>query len=388
MSAEQSKTDNSLTVTTVVASGTAGGGERYLVVLGSRMQHLGHRLRLVGHVPGWYEAGLPGLRVDVGPKWSTRRVGSTVMRMGTERSRLVAAAAAISGDVATDVFHAQYKREQLLCSGLLADSAPVVWTEHGMLPAVPGAGAVLTWYRRAAIRSVHSIICVSTAVRDDVHRLLGGKGPILHVVENGVDCSRFTPATPDQKVRARHRFGVPEQQLTMVVACRLDRTKRVDLALATASELPNAVVLVAGTGSEIGRLQSIAPPNVRFVGFQEDPLDVYRAADVHLFTSSGAGEGLPLSLLESAACGVPSVIAVDAGLPWDVIEGAGAAAPATSRDFARAVDLVCTQARATSVRTWAELHDLPAWTNRHVDVFRDARRHGSGGSTAGSRSAQ
>lgn len=47
------------------------------------------------------------------------------------------------------------------------------------------------------------------------------------------------------------------------------------------------------------------PEIVTFAGYREDMLDIYQIADIFLFPSYQ--EGLPMSLLEAMACGLPVV---------------------------------------------------------------------------------
>ena len=61
---------------------------------------------------------------------------------------------------------------------------------------------------------------------------------------------------------------------------------------------------------------STAPANVRFLGWRGDVETVYAASDLVVLTSDN--EGMPVSLIEAALCGVPAV-ATDVGSVREVV---------------------------------------------------------------------
>src|SRR4051794_26885115 len=146
-----------------------GGAERYLNLLYPRLRERGHQGHLVGSVPGWTEVtGLPSTAVAFSPKWGGRATARRLPHLPRERR---AVAAAIR-DLRADLFHAQFKREQVGLTDLLARQAPVIWTEHGRFPTGTGARALAAGYRQAA-RKVGAIICVSRAVADELRGIVG-----------------------------------------------------------------------------------------------------------------------------------------------------------------------------------------------------------------------
>jgi len=170
---------------------------------------------------------------------------------------------------------------------------------------------------------------VATAVADE----LGCARP--RVILNGIDTERFTPAT---------RPAAPDGESAVIgIAARLEPVKGVDIGLrAFAAMQRPARLVIAGTGSQEDALRRLAADlgiagRVTFLGHVDAMADFYRTLDVLLLPSRS--EGLPLSLLEAQACGVP-VVAADVG------GVAAAVCPATGRlvagedvaGFAQALD--------------------------------------------------
>ncbi len=92
--------------------------------------------------------------------------------------------------------------------------------------------------------------------------------------------------------------------------------KRPDRMIAVARALPGVTFLVAGDGPLGDEIRAGAPGNVRFLGWRPDIETVYAAADAVLLTSDN--EGMPLTLIEAALCGVPAVT-TDVGATAEVV---------------------------------------------------------------------
>lgn len=143
------------------------------------------------------------------------------------------------------------------------------------------------------------------------------KGARSVVVPNGV----IVPAVwPKPAVRAGQR------RLVLVNVARHEPEKGVDGVLRIAHELSKLGVefelWLVGGGRQSAELQeqsrfSGLEKNVRFLGFRDDVSAVLLAADI--FVSASHGEGMPLTLLEAMAAGLPSV-ASDVVGNRDVVE--------------------------------------------------------------------
>jgi glycosyltransferase involved in cell wall biosynthesis len=144
-------------------------------------------------------------------------------------------------------------------------------------------------------------------------------------IPNGVDTSRYVPASEEHKQELRAELSLPPQAHIVVYAGRLVREKRVDYLLkiwdAIRAKYFDAHLLILGDGSEESRLKEMSAQlrqgGVQFAGRVDDAGSYFQAADIFVLPSST--EGLSNSMLEAMSCGLP-VLATKVGGAPDVIE--------------------------------------------------------------------
>ena len=125
---------------------------------------------------------------------------------------------------------------------------------------------------------------------------------------------------------------------------RPDRFARVAQRVAT--ERSDVSFVVAGEGSGLGELEATVARSaelrgrVHLLGWRSDVANVYAAADLVLLTSDN--EGMPLSLIEAAAAGRPTVT-TDVGSAAEVVVNGetGIVCPVDDGALARAVLDLC-----------------------------------------------
>jgi glycosyltransferase involved in cell wall biosynthesis len=214
-----------------------------------------------------------------------------------------------------------------LLRAVLAHGTPMVTTMHlgGMddLKGAVGLGVRL-WERTVAripLGSSRRVICVSRAVARHAVQL-GVSPDKLDVIPNGVDLSRFTPSPEDASDRTNHHF-------TIIFIGRMVFNKGpqylVDAAPLVLAAIPNARFLMVGDGVERPRLERRVHQlgidhAFRFTGGIHDVSPLLRASDVCVRPS--LSEGMPLTVLEALASGIPVVATPVGGTPELVLEGA------------------------------------------------------------------
>jgi glycosyltransferase involved in cell wall biosynthesis len=153
------------------------------------------------------------------------------------------------------------------------------------------------------------------------------------VIPNGIDTELWQP---DAEVRAARRseMGLSDEFLWFA-AGRLEPVKGYPTMLRAFAETPGpSRLIIAGSGPQEDELRARSAalgvaPRVRFLGFEPDVRSWMQAADGFLLTS--LWEGLPMGLIEAAACGLPAVATDVAGTQEVIADGqTGWLAPAGS----------------------------------------------------------
>lgn len=191
--------------------------------------------------------------------------------------------------------------------------APVVTTLHlGNVEEIDGAGgyAARLFERslgRLLLRQSDHVVAVSEAVADHGESL-GVPAGKLTVVRNAVAVPDFPHSPPDGKDVVF--IGRLVQNNGPVEFLRASRT--------VFDAHPDARFHFVGTGPLEDELKATASElgvdeSVTFHGFVDDIRDAYELADV--FCRPSYSEGLPLTVLEAMASGVPPVVSEIAGVP-------------------------------------------------------------------------
>ena len=186
--------------------------------------------------------------------------------------------------------------------------------------------AVKRAVERAVYRRAQAVVVLSEAFGRIVVERYGVDPNRVHIIPPGVDLARFTPGG---RAAAREHFSLPPVAFVVVAARRLDPRMGLDVLLKGWAEVqrshPDAILLIAGQGEELGRLAALAaklpdPSQVRFLGriSDEDLVLLYQAADCSVVPTR-ALEGFGLVTLESLACGTPAVVTDVGGLPDGVV---------------------------------------------------------------------
>ncbi|MGA2249746.1 glycosyltransferase [Terracidiphilus sp.] len=145
----------------------------------------------------------------------------------------------------------------------------------------------------------------------------------LEILPNGINTEMWKP---DSTARAelRAELGLRDEFLWLA-AGRLEAVKNFPALVEAIATLPqHARLVIAGIGSQAEALWSLArslgiESSVRFPGHQSNLLRWMQAADG--FALSSRWEGLPMSLLEAGACGLPCVSTAVAGATEIILDG-------------------------------------------------------------------
>lgn len=182
-------------------------------------------------------------------------------------------------------------------------------------------------FREIAYRFTDSLAYATTIISQEAARRYSKVRAVsprkLLVIPNGVDCRRFTPDA-DARARVRNEFGVVDKFVWIAVG-RIEDVKNYPAMLRCFSAVrlahPESALLIAGDGVQRRETEILADSlglqgSIRFLGLRNDISELMNAADALVLASKW--EGLPLVLLEAAACGLP-IVATQVGGNAEVV---------------------------------------------------------------------
>jgi glycosyltransferase involved in cell wall biosynthesis len=147
----------------------------------------------------------------------------------------------------------------------------------------------------------------------------------IRVIHNGVDTSKYRPASCEERIALRRELGFAEHDVVLITVASLKPLKRIDALLEVAAKLRKGAtlrVVVVGDGSERGPLEALAArlgiaERVWFAGVRDDVERLLRACDIFVLPSRT--EAFPNVVLEAMATGLP-VVTTDVGSVREMVE--------------------------------------------------------------------
>jgi glycosyltransferase involved in cell wall biosynthesis len=208
-------------------------------------------------------------------------------------------------------------------AAVLAGRVKVVYTEHGRFFPERKSWKRSLFNPLLAI-GVDHIVSISEATAKAMATYDNFPLHRIKVIHNGIDCSGMNPVF-DKRFK-RQELGISESCYVIGTAARLNSIKNIQMMLRVLKlvlqQVPDTCLVIAGQGEEEERLKAEAHELgvfdcVKFIGLRFDLPEIYQLFDVFLLTSYS--EGISVTLLESMACGVPSVV-TDVGGNREVVE--------------------------------------------------------------------
>ncbi|WP_246383148.1 glycosyltransferase [Nocardioides stalactiti] len=268
------------TVATTVASAAAARGDDVLVAStpGHRVREL--ELAGVAHLP--------------------------VTMVGRNPVDLVRARARLRALGTPDLVHAHNPKATLLARATFGRRVPILSTLHGVAgPEVAAAARILRW-------ASDRVVVVSPHLKTQLEHH-GYPSDRIDVVRNAVP-----PLPSYPRDRARAELGLAPDRVVGLCLARLVDQKRHDLLLdAWGGVADRSTLLVAGDGPHRGRIEAAVQragygEGVRVLGARTDVPRLVAASDFLVLPSDW--EGLPVSVLEALAAGLPVVASRVGGL--------------------------------------------------------------------------
>lgn len=163
-------------------------------------------------------------------------------------------------------------------------------------------------------KKYRKIICINEATKDSLNSWLKSTKDKSIVIQNGIDIDKYKNAIPYE----RKEFGFTEENVLLVNVARFEPVKNhIKLIEAMSKVNKNVHLLLVGDGSlrkdienKIKELQ--LEKNIHLLGVRDDVEKILKMSDIFILPS--LWEGVPVSLLEARACGLPVIITENSSL--------------------------------------------------------------------------
>lgn len=170
------------------------------------------------------------------------------------------------------------------------------------------------------LKNVYAIVAPSIKAKD-YYKVLTPSIPI-QIVNNGINVEKFKVSniTENELTHLRKQFGLKKKDKILIFVGRLGKEKRVMELLMTIGKLikkrPNVKMLFVGNGPDydvlIDKTKEIGlEKEIIFTGFVNWEL-VYRLYSIaNIFITASLSEVQPMTLIESAMCGLALIVRKD-----------------------------------------------------------------------------
>lgn len=159
---------------------------------------------------------------------------------------------------------------------------------------------IISYFEKKSYENANKIIAVSQSVKNEMINKFKISEEKIIIINNGIDLKKFKPL--ENKGKLRKKYCLPNDKKLIFFPGRASFGKGFDIAEKVLGKLgDHYFMFVLGYGKS--KLK-----NIKFIGKIDNNMmpEAYNCADLCLFPSRY--EGNSISVLESAACGIPLVL--------------------------------------------------------------------------------
>ncbi|MBQ3727411.1 MAG: glycosyltransferase family 4 protein [Selenomonadaceae bacterium] len=168
-------------------------------------------------------------------------------------------------------------------------------------------------------------VATTKEIRDGFVKSGGISPEKISILPHGIDTKKFPQSNENRRRELKISHDIEPERKILLFCARVVKDKGVDTLQDVwkilHAKFPDALLYVVGGGlnhllDELRTLSAALDDSIKVIGEVDAPQEFYQLADVYIFPSRH--EGLPTSLLEAMASGLPSVTS-DIGGCEDVI---------------------------------------------------------------------
>jgi glycosyltransferase involved in cell wall biosynthesis len=183
----------------------------------------------------------------------------------------------------------------------------IVHTTHGMEHIHLAPRTII--YEKFIATMTEVVIGVSPAICAYYEKKLKVDPSKIYNIDNGTPVPSVLPKYKEGKAALEERFSLPKGKRIFCSIARVVPLKDQRILIEAMNHYPDALLLVIGPSGDdqyYEELKKIKPDNVYLLGGQSKINQVLSGAD--LFLSASHHEGIPISVLEAQAAGVPCLL--------------------------------------------------------------------------------
>jgi glycosyltransferase involved in cell wall biosynthesis len=130
----------------------------------------------------------------------------------------------------------------------------------------------------------------------------------LKYIQNGVDTEKYFPLKEEKKKELRKKLGIDNDKKVFISVGSLIPRKDMATVIEGFKKYndENSLLLIAGDGVEKESLKQLANKNIKILGNISNVIEYLQTSDS--FVSASLAEGLPNTVLEAMACGLPCML--------------------------------------------------------------------------------
>lgn len=168
-----------------------------------------------------------------------------------------------------------------------------------------GKGHIMAYIHLKHLKKIDSSITCSKAVSD---MLMKKRKYKIDYIQNGVDLENYFIINQKEKLKLREKLNLPIDKRIFISVGHLSKRKDPKTIINAFNNIPNSFLIFLGKGELLDECCDLIKDNadIKLIGYVKNVKEYLQASDY--FVSASKAEGLPNTVMEAMACGLPVII--------------------------------------------------------------------------------